>query len=235
MTFFVAPERVPYEEWTGASEAAFEPRFPEAEGPDPAVARALGRAAAALGLPRSRLFVASGGLCRLAQQWDGFGFDGVAALAVAAGARLASPGLLAVAAEDRLDASALSSLALRDPDVACLVYHRPGDPDPAPAAFGAGARFVARASVGDAGHLGAVLLEALRHKGLSVVACLPASTPVRRVDLGRHDPEDRAAAAALLAAADGEAIPVGVLYRQARPWPEESEPLKAAPRRAGPF
>jgi len=102
------------------------------------------------------------------------------------------------------------------------------------------ASFVARSFSGDAEHLQAMMVEALRHKdGFALLDILQPCISfnklntfrwyrqrVRHVD-GRHDPLDRAKALAL-ALQWGDEIPIGVLYRGRRKSFESQLPALAA-------
>lgn len=98
--------------------------------------------------------------------------------------------------------------------------------------------FAARSFAGDPAHLKAMMKEAIQHKGFSLVDILQPCVTFNRVNTYEwyrqrvypvgpdHDPRDRAAAFAK-SLEWGERIPVGIMYRNARPTYEEQIPMIA--------
>lgn len=98
--------------------------------------------------------------------------------------------------------------------------------------------FAARAFAGDPEHLKSIMLEAIRHKGFTLVDILQPCVSFNKINtyewyrqrvytLGpEHDPENRTAAFAK-ALEWGERIPLGIIYRNRRPTFEERFPVLA--------
>jgi 2-oxoglutarate ferredoxin oxidoreductase subunit beta len=97
------------------------------------------------------------------------------------------------------------------------------------------AGFVARAFTGEQEHLTRTIVQAVEHKGFSLVDILQPCVSFNKVntfgwykercyDLEDHDPTDWAKAMAK-AEEFGEAIPIGVLYRNDRPIFKTRQPL----------
>ena len=103
--------------------------------------------------------------------------------------------------------------------------------------------FVARGFTGDGPHLSQLIQEGIRNRGFSFIDILQPCVSFNRVNTfpwyksrvykvdeeEGHDPADRISAFRR-AQEWGERIPIGILYRSARPTREEAEPaLQKAP------
>ncbi len=103
-------------------------------------------------------------------------------------------------------------------------------------AIGAGATFVARGFAGNPKHLRGLLVEAIKHKGVTLVDILQPCVTFNRVNtfewyrervydvsVSGHDPTDRAKAIEK-AFEWGDKIPIGVIYKSDRQTLEELAP-----------
>jgi len=103
-----------------------------------------------------------------------------------------------------------------------------GSLNPLAVALAAGASFVARAFAGEQDHLASVLVEAIRHKGLSLVDVLQPCVSFNKINtfswfkkrchiLGKGYDASNPELAMKTAREFGEQIPLGVIFRSGRP------------------